>query len=214
MVFRSLKYRRISAIILDLLIISLLTSLLFNNSISNPYYNDYQNNTKEYNELVSNVNPNDFNTPDGVIQFKNKFSDVLHKTVKSNLFYYIWYVVLSFLYFVLFQYSTGGKTLGKKLYGIRITNKESNKKLSILRLIGKTFCAGELFFFDGIVFICILNIIGILFINNTDIFFYYNALVNIIGIVFEIVLLVTYFKNKNAETITDKIFKTKVIEIK
>lgn len=214
MVLRSLKYRRFSAIVLDLLIISFLTSLLFNNTISNPYYNDYITNSKEYNELITNINPRDYTNTESVTQFKNEVSGSLYKTVKSNLFYYIWYVVLTILYFTVFQFSTGGKTLGKKLYGIKTVNKEDNKKISISRLFGKTLFTGELFFFDGLVFVCILNIIGILLINDSNIFFYYNTMVNFLGVIFELVMLITFFKNKNNESITDKLFKTKVIEIK
>ena len=214
MVFRSIKYRRFSAIFLDLLLLSFLTSLLFNNSISNPRYNDYQNYSKEYTELITNINIEDYSSPDKVIEFKDKVSTLLYNTQKANLFYYIWFVVLSILYFVIFQYSTGGKTLGKKLYGIKVVDSENKKKISLSRLIGRTLFAGELFLFDGIVFTCILNIIGILLINDGNIYFYYNALINLIGIVFEIVLIVTFFKNKNNETIADKVFKTKVIDIK
>jgi uncharacterized RDD family membrane protein YckC len=214
MVFRSIKYRRFSAIFLDLLLLSLLTSLLFNNSISNPRYNDYQNYSKEYTELITNINIEDYSSPDKVVEFKDKVSTLLYNTQKSNLFYYIWFVVLSILYFVIFQYSTGGKTLGKKLYGLKVVDSENKKKISLSRLIGRTLFAGELFLFDGIVFTCILNIIGILLINDSNIYFYYNALINLIGIIFEIVLIVTFFKNKNNETITDKVFKTKVIDIK
>ena len=214
MVFRSIKYRRFSAIFLDLLLLSFLTSLLFNNSISNPRYNDYQNYSKEYTELITNINIEDYSSPDKVVEFKDKVSTLLYNTQKSNLFYYIWFVVLSILYFVIFQYSTGGKTLGKKLYGIKVVDSDNKKKISLSRLIGRTLFAGELFLFDGIVFTCILNIIGILLINDSNIYFYYNALINLIGIVFEIVFIVTFFKNKNNETIADKVFKTKVIDIK
>ena len=214
MVFRSIKYKRFSAIFLDLLLLSFLTSLLFNNSISNPRYNDYQNYSKEYTELITNINIGDYNSPDKVVEFKDKVSTLLYNTQKSNLFYYIWFVVLSILYFVIFQYSTGGKTLGKKLYGLKVVDSENKKKISLSRLIGRTLFTGELFLFDGIVFTCILNIIGILLINDSNIYFYYNALINLIGIIFEIVFIVTFFKNKNNETIADKVFKTKVIDIK
>ncbi len=214
MVFRSIKYRRFSAIFLDLLLLSFLTSLLFNNSISNPRYNDYQNYSKEYTELITNINIEDYSSPDKVIEFKDKVSTLLYNTQKANLFYYIWFVVLSILYFVIFQYSTGGKTLGKKLYGLKVVDSENKKKISLSRLIGRTLFTGELFLFDGIVFTCILNIIGILLINDSNIYFYYNALTNLIGIIFEIVFIVTFFKNKNNETIADKVFKTKVIDIK
>ena len=214
MVFRSIKYKRFSAIFLDLLLLSFLTSLLFNNSISNPRYNDYQNYSKEYTELITNINIGDYNSPDKVVEFKDKVSTLLYNTQKANLFYYIWFVVLSILYFVIFQYSTGGKTLGKKLYGLKVVDSENKKKISLSRLIGRTLFTGELFLFDGIVFTCILNIIGILLINDSNIYFYYNALINLIGIIFEIVFIVTFFKNKNNETIADKVFKTKVIDIK
>lgn len=214
MFFKSLKYRRFSAIFLDLVLISLLTSLLFGNTISNPYYNDYKNSSKEYTELISNINPQEYSTPDGVIKFKNEVSDALYKTSKTNIFYYVWFVVLSLLYFVVFQYSTGGKTLGKKLYKLKVVNSDDKKNVSFFRLLFKSLFMGEFFIFDGIVLISILNIVGILLINDANIFFYYNAIISLLGIILEIILLVSFFKSKNSETILDKVFKTKVIEVK
>ena len=214
MFFKSIKYRRFSAIFLDLVLISLLTSLLFGNTISNPYYNDYKNSSKEYTELISNINPQEYSTPDGVIKFKNEVSDALYKTSKTNIFYYVWFVVLSLLYFVVFQYSTGGKTLGKKLYKLKVVNSDDKKNVSFFRLLFKSLFMGEFFIFDGIVLISILNIVGILLINDANIFFYYNAIVSLLGIILEIILLVSFFKSKNNETILDKVFKTKVIEVK
>jgi uncharacterized RDD family membrane protein YckC len=214
MFFKSLKYRRFSAIFLDLVLISLLTSLLFGNTISNPYYNDYKNSSKEYTELISNINPQEYSTPDGVIKFKDKVSDALYKTSKTNIFYYVWFIVLSLLYFVVFQYSTGGKTLGKKLYKLKVVNSDDKKNVSFFRLLFKSLFIGEFFIFDGIVLISILNIVGILLINDANIFFYYNAIISLLGIILEIILLVSFFKSKNNETILDKVFKTKVIEVK
>ena len=214
MFFKSIKYRRFSAIFLDLVLISLLTSLLFGNTISNPYYNDYKNSSKEYTELISNINPQEYSTPDGVIKFKNEVSDALYKTSKTNIFYYVWFVVLSLLYFVVFQYSTGGKTLGKKLYKLKVVNSDDKKNVSFFRLLFKSLFMGEFFIFDGIVLISILNIVGILLINDANIFFYYNAIVSLLGIILEIILLVSFFKSENNETILDKVFKTKVIEVK
>ena len=211
MFFKSLKYRRFSAIFLDLVLISLLTSLLFGNTISNPYYNDYKNSSKEYTELISNINPQEYSTPDGVIKFKNEVSDALYKTSKTNIFYYVWFVVLSLLYFVVFQYSTGGKTLGKKLYKLKVVNSDDKKNVSFFRLLFKSLFMGEFFIFDGIVLISILNIVGILLINDANIFFYYNAIISLLGIILEIILLVSFFKSKNSETILDKVFKNKVI---
>ncbi len=214
MFFKSLKYRRFSAIFLDLVLISLLTSLLFGNTISNPYYNDYKNSSKEYTELISNINPQEYSTPDGVIKFKDKVSDALYKTSKTNIFYYVWFIVLSLLYFVVFQYSTGGKTLGKKLYKLKVFNSDDKKNVIFFRLLFKSLFIGEFFIFDGIVLISILNIVGILLINDANIFFYYNAIISLLGIILEIILLVSFFKSKNNETILDKVFKTKVIEVK
>ena len=132
---------------------------------------------------------------------------------KSRVYYFIWSVVLSILYFGLFQYSTGGQTIGKKLYKIKVTNKE-NKKISFSRLLLRTMFIGEMYLFDGIVIVSILNILGILLINNAYNYMMYFSIVNFIGIAFEIFMIVYFIRNKNDEAIHDKISKTKVIDIK
>ena len=214
MVFRSFKYRRFSALFLDLVLVSIVTSLLFSNSISNPYYNDYLSISEEYTKVITEVSTVNTQSMDDMQNYINRVSDISYRYSKVNIFYCIWYVVLCFLYFVLFQYSTGGKTLGKKFYKLRVCNKEDNKKISIGRLIGKTLLTGEIYLFNGIVLVALLDIVGILLISDATVFFFYTALCNLIGIVIEVAMIVSFFKNKNKETIADKIFKTKVIEVK
>ena len=69
--FRSLKYRRFAALFLDLLIISILTMLLTNNTISNPTYNDYLSNMDEYNKVVETM-PTVSSNPDDLDNYVNK----------------------------------------------------------------------------------------------------------------------------------------------
>ena len=210
--FRSLKYRRFAALFLDLLIISILTMLLTNNTISNPTYNDYLSNMDEYNKVVETM-PTVSSNPDDLDNYVNKVAPTIYNMNKSRVYYFIWSVVLSILYFGLFQYSTGGQTIGKKLYKIKVTNKE-DKKISLARLILRTMFIGEMYLFDGIVIVSILNILGILLINNAYNYMMYFSIVNFIGIAFEIFMIVYFIRNKNDEAIHDKISKTKVIDIK
>lgn len=214
MVFRSFKYRRFAALFLDLVLISIFTSLLFNNSISNPYYNDYMSIQDEYTNTmkeVANVNTQSIADMENYI---NKVSDMTFKYAKYNLFYYVWYIVLCFLYFVVFQFSTGGQTLGKKFYRLKVTNKDSNKKISFGRLLGRTLLSGEFYLFDGVIIVALLDIVGILLINSQQVFFYYTVILNLIGIIIEVAMIISFFTSKTNETIADKIFKTKVIEVK
>ena len=210
--FRSYKYRRFSALFLDLLFISLLVMLLTNNTISNPYYNDYSSTLDEYNKLIE-VNPMSYTTTEELDNYINKLSPVIYNLNRTRIFYSIWFVVISLLYFVLFQYSTGGQTLGKKIYKLKVTNKENNK-LNIFRLLLRTLFIGEIYLFDGIVFISILNILGSLLIKDSNTYMIYFSIVSLIGIIYEIIMIVNFVKNKNNETIHDKISKTKVIEVK
>ena len=214
MIFKSLKYKRFAAMFLDLVIISIFTTLLFSNSISNPKYNEYLEVSKDYTKVVTEV-PN-YNTQslEELNDYVNKVSDITYRYQKSNIFFYVWYVVLSFLYFVVFQFSTGGKTLGKRLYRIKVTNKESNKNISLFRLIGKYLLVGEFYLFDGIVIISMLNIVGSLLINDVKVLFFYTVICNLIGILIEVAMIISFLTSKTNETISDKIFKTKVIEMK
>jgi len=210
--FRSYKYKRFGAIFFDLLLISVLTMLLTNNTISNPYYNDYNSSVEEYNNIVKEM-PSTTNNSEELNEYVNKLSPAIYNINKTRLFYNIWFVVLSILYFAIFQFSTGGQTLGKKLYRLKVVN-ENNKKASITSLLLRTMFIGEFYLFDGIVIISILNIIGILLINNNAIYMLYYIIVNLLGIAYEIFMIVYYIKNKKNDTIHDKIAKTKVIEVK
>ncbi len=212
MIFKSLKYRRFCALFLDLLLISLLTMFLTNNTISNPYYNDYSETYEEFTKLIEN-NSYTYNTQEELNNYINQISPIVYKLNQTKLFGEIWFVVLSFLYFGLFQYSTGGQTLGKKIYKLKLTDK-NNKKLGFINSMIRPIFIGELYLFDGIVFISILNILGILLIKDQNIYMLYYSLIALIGIIYEVFMIIFFIKNKKNEALHDKILKTKVIEVK
>ena len=89
MVFRSFKYRRFSALFLDLVLVSIVTSLLFSNSISNPYYNDYLSISEEYTKVITEVSTVNTQSMDDMQNYINRVSDISYRYSKVNIFYCI-----------------------------------------------------------------------------------------------------------------------------
>lgn len=86
------------------------------------YYNDGELTSKNYNKLVDEAND----------IYMESTSKIYKKIDKYSIVYNITYIIVTLLYFVLFNIITGGATLGKKLVRLKIVNnKDRDKKVNV-----------------------------------------------------------------------------------
>ena len=89
--------------------------------------------TKEYTE--QNI---DMNT------YLEKTQDLNYQIQKESLSTNVVYLIVSIIYYVVFQYLNKGQTLGKKLLKIKVVNKEGNTP-SLYQMILRTFITNQIF---------------------------------------------------------------------
>ncbi len=193
----NINFRRIGAYIIDYLFVVLLASLISEIRFINPYLDEYMDAYENYEEVSEELLDGDVTELVISNEFKDAYYDVLKYNVVTNVVTAVVYV----LYFGVFQKATGGQTLGKKLFKIKVVG-DDGKDVSWTRMIGRSIIA------YNVILYCLL-ICFVLGLKS-------NSFWPVLGLNF-ISTVITYvsfalilFRNDN-KSIHDLIFKTKVV---
>ncbi len=203
-------YRRISAFLIDVFLVTFVSTVFSSISYVNPFIDNYKVAYDEYREIYKSESESVLTNPTikNVVDYSNKMSKQIYKIDYSMLFNNIYYLVFSFLYFVLFAYFTNGQTLGKKLFKLKVVRQDGEKvKLSNLML--RTFLSGSSIFM-GVNIIVVIQLL-LLMIPQNQVYFYAILFSSMISYVIEIIGLVLLF-SKEHRSLDDIIGSTKVID--
>jgi len=132
-------HKRLIAYVIDILIISFVSSILAMPFTKNDEYeklakelyeitDKYKQEVKTSNEYNDNVITSNEITNEDVIsnEYLNAINDISYKMTKANLSQTIVVIIVSVLYYVLFNYYNKGQTIGKKIMKLRIIEKDGN----------------------------------------------------------------------------------------
>ena len=203
-------YRRISAFLIDVFLVTFVSTIFSSISYVNPFIENYKVAYDEYREIYKSESESVLTNPTikNVVDYSNKMSKQIYKIDYSMLFNNIYYLVFSFLYFVLFAYFTNGQTLGKKLFKLKVVRQDGEKvKLSNLML--RTLLSGSSIFM-GVNIIVVIQLL-LLMIPRNQAYFYAILFSSMISYIIEIIGLVLLF-SKEHRSLDDIIGSTKVID--
>lgn len=124
----------------------------------NKYYKDEKITSKNYNNLLEEINDN----------YLKKYKNNYYKLDKYSIFYNTCYVVVTLLYFILFNIITDGATLGKKLLRLKIVNnKDNNEKVSIISYVIRSIMLYQpIYYLFKAIFVSILSINNYYTVSN------------------------------------------------
>ena len=152
------KRARISAFLVDIFFVVVLTVLIGNVSFLNPglYTSDdaYTKYMEVYDELLTNVNTTD---EVKIKEINDKMKVVVKDYEKSNKFIYLYYLIFTFIYFVIFQWWNKGQTLGKKLFKLKVVD-DNEENPNIFKYILRTLFNGSSLIM-GVNFILLVRLI-------------------------------------------------------
>ena len=156
--FKNVNFRRVLAYLLDIMLVSIISSMFASIELLNPYLNKQQEITSEYNEKI-----NDYMNDENQIDINEFTSSDFMKDYTYDFSHYSMYesiisLVFTILYFVVFQYYNNGKTVGKALFDIVVVDKEK-KKVSIKQLLLRSLVIHSLL-------TSIISLIGIITLNK------------------------------------------------
>jgi len=184
------------------------------------YYSDNEISTEEYEDLINdNIFSNYFvdaysdNTiteeeKDKIVEeviayYEENVASIYQDREYSCWFYYLVYIVVYLAYFVIFNIITKGATLGKKVMKLRITREDGTPAKWYQYLLRTT-----ILFNVGILLISIF----LPYIFSGMNFLRASYILSGIGMIIQIVIILTLIFNKSHYGLHDMLSKTKVVE--
>ena len=204
-----MTYSRLCAYTIDMLLILILTYLVSNTTVLNPYLYDREEAYNKYQEVYNKANFNGSNT-EALRQIK-ALEEPMYNMQKTELYELLWYLGLSVFYFVIFQALTGGQTLGKKMCKIKVVKKDGSD-VGMGRLLLHTIFVGSTFYY-GFNLTTILNVIALSTLNMHAYLIVY-FLITFLALGLEIAYYALVFARKDKGWLNDMIAGVKTIDLK
>ena len=208
-----IKYDRVTAYLIDLLLVAVLVTLLIQNSITNPFYNNTLEAQREFTQTYnSEVVKYNLDNKNELVKFVKAVAPAYRtQFIRKNFASSLWYVVLTVFYFGFFAWFNDGQTLGKKISRLKVVNNEDGKSASLKQLIVRNIFGGNLLLLGNNIAILGYAILPI--VKNSFVFMIITSLLSIVSVILDVVFLWLFLFKKNGRTLDDLIGKTKVVMI-
>lgn len=155
-------FKRVCAYIIDIAIVSFIFMLFSKIELLNPNAEEYD---KVYDEFTTYVEKNS-TTSDGLknIMSGDEYKNFSYRLAKLQIPNSILNIVITFGYFVVFQYLNKGQTVGKRLMKIRVKSKDG-KRVGFVQILVRSLLINEI----------IASIILVIFISTMSQSMYLKA---------------------------------------
>lgn len=183
---------RLAAFVFDYLIVYFIIVIIVSGSVSN---NNFTNNIDSLNKKYSD---NEIS----INEYTDKLLKINYNNQKNNISINILSTIIYIGYYIVFVYLNDGKTLGKKIFKIKVVNKNDGK-LSIKNIILRSL------FIYGIV----TNLFNIIFVNliNYKYYSYGNIIITYLEIIIITICAFMILYRKDGRGLHDLIAGTYVI---
>lgn len=212
--------KRFVAYAIDILIVSLISSLITSNTFINKDYKKYMDTYEEYEEVVD-IYESDKEALDDALEyeaisedeyevkleklnetFDKENADYNYKLIKLSIVSTTISMLVILLYFVVIQYYFNGKTIGKKIMKLRVVS-NSSKKLNILNYLIRSLILNS-------VLINTLSIIMVLTLSKSG-YLIYNEIIYVVNYLVEVAIIFMMGFTKDNRGLQDYVANTKVI---
>ncbi|MBQ2947193.1 MAG: RDD family protein [Bacilli bacterium] len=212
--------KRFVAYAIDILIVSIISSLITSNTLINKNYNKYMDTYKEYENISDKYESEKINLQDALEyeaiteqeydikleklndSFNEDNVNYNYKLIKLSIVATIVSILVILLYFVVIQYYFNGQTIGKKIMKLRIISK-NDKKLGILNYLIRSLILNS-------VLINTLSIIMIFALSKSN-YLIYNKIIYVINYAIETAIIFMMGFTKDHRGLQDYVANTKVI---
>ena len=191
-------FKRIGAYVLDVLIVSLLVSLLSYVPFLNPSRDAY---SEKYNELV-NLQEQYTSNEISLDEYNQAFVPIAYEIYRYNTYYVIIDLVCTLLYFGVLQFFCKGQTIGKKLFQIRVVSNDE-RPLTIVNFILRTVVLSNMII--SIALQCIVHFMGV------DHYYMVYENVNLVGSIILYIMLFMIVVRADGRGLHDFVANTKVV---
>ena len=194
---KALFVQRLVAFLIDILLISVVASLISAPFINTDKTSDLEKKTYK---LVEQLQKDEISVEEYSVQYKTLYYKMARNSGVSSLII----ILLNVLYFVVFQIYNKGQTIGKKMVNIRIVSDEG--ELSYNQLIFRSFIA-------NFILVDIIMFVFMLF-STKDVYFWSTIIFRGIQYLIVFISIFMIMNHNDGRAIHDKIVHTKVIREK
>lgn len=146
---KSPTFKRVLAYAIDFLLVMLISSLFSKIELLNPTMDEYSKMYDEYVKYTEKLDSVDLNSQELV--------DMNYQLSKSGIYISIINIVVTFLYFSIFQYFNKGQTIGKKLCKVKVTS-INNEVPKFYQILLRTLIINSIFISTLLILsLCILS---------------------------------------------------------
>ena len=190
---KSIYIKRLGAYLFDFVVVAFLVSIITIGFIQDTDV------SKEMNELLNKVSNETITKEEYTKQAFKLNYDYQKNMIPTTIVN----VTISIGYFIVFACLNKGQTLGKKIFKIRVVDKDGNNP-NILNMLGRSI------FLYGII-ASTINIVGV-YVFNVKLFNYVSSSASYIYYIFSIVCFLMVMYRKDGRGLHDMIGKTMVVE--
>ena len=212
--------KRFVAYAIDILIVSMISSLITSNTLINKDFKKYMDTYEKYEEIVDKYEDDkealqealeyEAITDDEYYVKLEKLNDSFnednvsynYKLIKLSIVSTIVSMLVILLYFVVIQYYFNGQTVGKKIMKLRVVS-NSSKKLNILNYLFRSLILNS-------VLINTLSIIMVIVLSKND-YLIYNEIIYVVNYIMEMAIIFMMGFTKDNRGLQDYVANTKVI---
>ena len=196
--------KRLMAYLLDTFLVYLFIIMVSNIKVLNPNYDKLLKTSENYNVAVSKYEKGEISNED----YLDISEQYVYDATKYNISTNIIFIVVSFLYYCVFQKFNNGQTLGKKIMKIKVVDNE-NKNVSFIKYILRLL--PMYFIFIGSIIPYILSSILVWFMNVSSFSLIYSLIVYLFMLL-GVISFFMAFKREDKRGLHDILAGTKVIE--
>ena len=156
-------------------------------------YDDLEISEEEYDEIIENLYDS----------YEKKVFDYNYELSRLNVISVIISIIITIIYFTIFQYYSNGQTLGKKIMNLKVVMK-NNEKVKFINLLFRT-----ILLYGIIITIVQLTCLFTLSKNNYNHIIFF---IDMIGSAIELATILTFLIRKDHRGLHDLICSTAVVE--
>ncbi len=158
------------------------------------YYEDSKLSKKEYKKLEGEVEKD----------YQKKYEDLAYKIAKNSSISSAIYIIVTILYFGIFNLVTDGQTLGKKIFKLKIVSSDDGKPNIVSYLIRSVLLYNTIYY--------LVSLIGIYTLNKENYYLVTNIVYQIQYYI-QIIIICMVMLRTDGRGLHDILVKTKVISI-
>ncbi len=205
---KKVTWKRTMAYLIDIILIYLVVSMFSNIEAINPTFEEYDKATSEYVELYEDYMSAATKNASGLEELATEVTNKSYDVARYGYTITIMGLIVSALYFIVFEFYNKGQTIGKKLMKIKVVN-DNNERPSFVQCLIRSSIKYNILLGSSILLgiACLI----LLLVGSKSAYFEYSAWIQSVDFSIAAVSLILIMFRKDGKGLNDMLAHTSVI---